>query len=174
MRLRNFVCCIFAAAAWSQVAVQGPQSVYEGQNVAEIDLVANPHRDVEPLRPLLVQAAKQPYSQAKVEASVKALEATGQFPKVQVNVVPDPAGLRLNFLLEPAYFLGIIDFPGATNQYTPTRLVQVIDLSEKDPYIKASVAIAEKILQKFLKHTGYLQPTVHAHSQLDDDKQPVN
>src|SRR5256885_16438201 len=98
MRLRNFVCCIFAAAAWSQVAVQGPQSVYEGQNFAEIDLVANPHRDVEPLRSLLIQPAKQPYSQAKVEASIKALQS--KFPKVQVNVIPDPAGLRLNFLLE--------------------------------------------------------------------------
>src|SRR5438034_10157590 len=151
MRLPNFVCCIFAAAAWSQVAVQGPQSVYEGQNVAEIDLVANPHRDVEPLRSLLVQEPAQPYSQAKVETSIKALQDTGQFPKVQVNVVPDPAGLRLNFLLEPAFFLGMIEFPGASTQFTYTRLLQVIDLPEEDPYIKARVAIAEKVLQQFLQ-----------------------
>src|SRR5436190_9886172 len=149
MRLRTFACFLFAAAALGQVAVQGPQSAYEGQNVAEIDLVANPHRDVEPLRPLLVQAAKQPYSQAKVEASVKALEATGQFPKVQVNVVPDPAGLRLNFLLEPAYFLGIIGFPGATTQFTYTRLLQVVDLPDEDPYVKARLGIAEKTLEDF-------------------------
>src|SRR5438045_7333869 len=83
MRLRNFACFLFAAAALGQVAVQGPQSVYEGQHVAEIDLVANPHRDVEPLRRLLVQVQGQPYSQSKVEASIKALEGTGQFPKVQ-------------------------------------------------------------------------------------------
>jgi len=73
MRLRNFACFLFAAAALGQVAVQGPESVYEGQHVAEIDLVANPHRDVEPLRRLLVQVAGQPYSQSKVEASIKAL-----------------------------------------------------------------------------------------------------
>ena len=106
MRLRNFACFLFAAAALGQVAVQGPQSVYEGQNVAEIDLVANPHRDVEPLRSLLDQKPAQPYSQAKVETSIKALQDTGQFPKVQVNVVPDPAGLRLNFLLEASTLLG--------------------------------------------------------------------
>src|SRR5437763_2917117 len=174
MRLRTFACLLFAAAAWGQVAVQGPQSVYEGQHVAEIDLVANPHRDVEPLRRLLVQVPGQPYSQSKVEASIKALEGTGQFPKVQVNVVPDPAGLRLNFLLEPAFFLGMIEFPGATSQFTYTRLLQVIDLPEEDPYIKARVAIAEKVLQEFLQHNGFFQANVHADSQIDDDKQLVN
>ena len=65
---------LFATAAAAQVAVQSPQSAYEGQNVAAIDLIANPHRDVEPLRPLVVQKAGQPYSQANVEASITALE----------------------------------------------------------------------------------------------------
>src|SRR5262249_14246445 len=111
MRLRNFVCCLFAAAAWAQAAMQGPQPVYEGQNVAETDLVGNPHRDVEPFRPLLAQKIGQPYSQENVETSINALDRSGQFSKVQVSVIPDPNGLRLNFLLEPAYFLGMVDFP---------------------------------------------------------------
>jgi outer membrane protein insertion porin family len=174
MRLRNFVCCIFAAAAWSQVAVQGPQPVYEGQNVAEIDLVANPHRDVEPLRSLLVQKPGQPYSQANVEASIKALEGTGQFPKVQVNVIPDPAGLRLNFLLEPAYFLGIIDFPGAADQFTYTRLLQVVNLPDEDPYIKSRIGLSERALQEFLQRNGFFRATVHSDSQIDDAHQLVN
>jgi outer membrane protein insertion porin family len=174
MRLRNFVCCIFAAAAWSQVAVQGPQSVYEGQNVAAIDLVANPHRDVEPLRSLLDQKPGQPYSQAKVEASIKALEGTGQFPKVQVNVIPDPAGLRLNFLLEPAYFLGIVDFPGATSQFTYTRLLQVVDLPDEDPFVKTRLGIAEQTLQEFFHRNGFFQATIHTDSQIDDAHQLVN
>jgi outer membrane protein assembly factor BamA len=172
MRLRNFVCCIFAAVAWSQIAVQGPQPVYEGQNVAEIDLVANPHRDVEPLRSLLVQDTKQPYSQEKVEASIKALQS--QFPKVQVNVIPDPAGLRLNFLLEPAYFVGMIDFPGATNQFTYTRLLQVVDLPDEDPFVKARMGIAEKTLEEFFHRNGFFQATIHTDSQIDDAHQLVN
>ena len=93
--------------------MQGPQSVYDGQNVAEIDLVANPHRDVEPLRSFVDQKPGQPYSQAKVEASIKALEATGQFPKVQVNVVPDPAGLRLKILSTVRTYLHLQNDIGA-------------------------------------------------------------
>ena len=154
--------------------MQGPQSVYEGQNVAAIDLVANPHRDVEPLRSLLDQKPGQPYSQAKVEASIKALEGTGQFPKVQVNVIPDPAGLRLNFLLEPAYFLGIVDFPGATSQFTYTRLLQVVDLPDEDPFVKTRLGIAEQTLQEFFHRNGFFQATIHTDSQIDDAHQLVN
>ena len=123
---------------------------------------------------MLDQKPAQPYSQAKVEASIKALEGTGQFPKVQVNVVPDSAGLRLNFLLEPAYFLGIVDFPGATTQFTYTRLLQVVDLPDEDPYVKARLRIAETTLQEFFHRNGFFQATIHTDSQIDDAHQLVN
>jgi outer membrane protein insertion porin family len=165
---------LFAAAAGAQVAVQSPQSAYEGQNVAAIDLIANPHRDVEPLRPLVAQKAGQPYSQTDVEASITALEGTGQFPKVQVNVVPDLSGLRLNFLLEPAYFLGMVNFPGALKVFSYTRLLQVVNLPDEDPYDRARVAVAEEALQEFLQSNGYFQSSIQTDSQIDDAHQLVN
>ena len=82
MRLSGFFFVLLAATAYAQLAVQGPRSVYEGQNVGAIDLIGNPHRDMEPLRPLVVQKAGEPYSQAKVQASITALQGTGQFLKV--------------------------------------------------------------------------------------------
>jgi outer membrane protein insertion porin family len=175
MRLSGvFSFLLFVTAAWAQLAVQGPQSVYEGQNVGAIDLIGNPHRDMEPLRPLVVQKADEPYSQAKVQASIAALEHTGQFPKVEVNVVPDPSGLRLNFLLEPAYYLGIIDFPVAGKLFSYTRLLQVVNLLDEDPYDKARVVLAQEALQKFLQRNGYFQATIQTDSQIDDDHQLVN
>jgi outer membrane protein insertion porin family len=173
MRLSG-VFFLFATLAWAQLTVQGPQSVYEGQTVGAIDLIANPHRDVEPLRSLVVQKAGEPYSQAKVEASIAALEHTGQFPKVQVNVVPDPSGVRLNFLLEPAYYLGIIDFPEAEKVFSYTRLLQVVDLPDEDPYDKARVGLAQQNLQKFLQHNGYFQASIQTDTQIDDAHQLVN
>jgi outer membrane protein insertion porin family len=165
---------LFATAAVAQVAVQSPQSAYEGQNVAAIDLIANPHRDVEPLRPLVVQKAEQPYSQANVEASIAALEGTRQFPKVQLNVVPDLSGLRLNFLLEPAYFLGMVNFPGAVKVFSYTRLLQVVNLPDEDPYDKSRIVVAEEALHEFLQHSGYFQSTIQTDSQIDDAHQLVN
>ena len=103
-----------------------------------------------------------------------ALERTGQFPKVEVDVVPDPAGLRLNFLLEPAYHLGMVNFPGAIKLFSYTRLLQVTDLHEEDPYDPSRVAVSEKALQDFLRRNGYFLATIHTDSEIDDAHQLVN
>src|ERR1700722_14167973 len=65
VRLREVLLLLIAVGAHAQLAVQGPQPVYEGQTVSAIDLIGNPHRDVEPLRPLIEQKAGEPYSQSK-------------------------------------------------------------------------------------------------------------
>src|SRR3984957_1076787 len=174
MRLSGVFFFLFVTAAWAQLAVQGPKSVYEGQTTGAIDLIGNPHRDLEPFRSLIVQKAGEPYSQAGVEASIAVLEHTGQFPKVQVNVVPDPSGLRLNFLLEPAYYLGIINFPGAAKVFSYTRLLQVVNLPDEDPYDQARVVLAQQALERFLQHNGYFQAMIQTDSKIDDDHQLVN
>jgi outer membrane protein assembly factor BamA len=158
----------------AQLATQGPQAVYEGQSVVAVDLIANPHRDVSPLRSAVTQNAGEPYSQSKIEASIVALEKRGDFPKVTVNVVPDVSGLRLNFLLEPAYYIGVVDFPGAPGNQSYTRLLQVVDLPDEDPYDQARIPVAESALRAFLAENGYFQATVRARSAIDDVNQLVN
>lgn len=162
-----------SVAALAQVAIQGPQATYDGQNVSEIDFVANPHRDVEPLRSLVVQRTNQPYSQEQIEASISALQNTHLFPKVQVSVVPEITGLRLNFILEPAYYVGIIRFPGA-EALAYTRLLQAVDFSDQDPFVKDSLSHSEQSLQTFLHSSGYFQASVQASPEIDDAHQIVN
>ena len=174
MHLRRVLLLLFAVGAWAQIAVQAPQPVYDGQTVGAIDLIGNPHRDVEAFRPLVEQKAGEPYSQSKVEASIAALERTGQFPKVEVNIVPDPAGLRLNFLLEPAYYLGMVNFPGATKTFSYTRLLQIADLPDEDPYDPTRFAASEKALQNFLRRNGYFKAAIHTDREIDDAHQLVN
>ena len=168
---------LFAPAwslVWPQATFQTPQEVYEGQMVSAIDLIANPHRDVEPLRPLVVQKTGQPFSGASVQTSIAALRERGGFPKVELNVVPDPAGLRLDFVLEPSYYVGAIDFSGASKYFSYTRLLQVADLSEADPYDKARVPVAQTALLRFLQKNGYFQAAVSTRIQIDDAHELVN
>ncbi|HEY4781826.1 MAG TPA: POTRA domain-containing protein, partial [Chthoniobacterales bacterium] len=174
MRSSGLFLLLFVATAWAQLTPLGPQAVYEGQTVVAVDLIANPHRDVEPLRPLVSQKEGQPYSQANIEASVRALEQKGGFPKVNVNVLPEPSGLRLNFLLEPAYYLGIVAFPGAVKVFSYTRLLQVVNLPDEDPYDRARLPIAETALQNFLQKNGYFQAKIQTKSEIDDAHQLVN
>ena len=156
------------------MAPVGPQALYEGQTVSAVDLIANPHRDLEPLGPLVAQKAGQPYSEANVQASIASLERNGGFEKVVVDVVPDPEGLRLSFVLEPAYYLGMIDFPGASKHFAYSRLLQVVNLPEEDPYDRARIPLAEEALRQFLHKNGYFQAQVQSEIRIDDAHQLVD
>jgi outer membrane protein assembly factor BamA len=164
-------CTTFTGA---QLADKGPSPVYEGQNVVSVDLISNPHRNLEPLRGVPLQKAGAPYSQAKVDASIRALQEAGGFPKVTVNVIPELSGVRVSFLLEPAYYLGVINFPGADKAFSYTRLLQVADLADQDPYDPDRVALAQQALQRFLQNNGYFQESIQSGIQIDDAHQLVN
>lgn len=174
MRLSALLVFYFATLAWGQVQVQGPSPVYDGQNVSAVDLIGNPHRDLEPFRSVPLQKAGEPYSQEKVEASIEALQKAGGFSKVTVNVVPDLSGVRVSFLLEPAYYVGIVDFPGAAHIFSYTRLLQVADIPDEDPYDPARVSVGQEALHEFFRRNGYFQATIRSDIQIDDARQLVN
>ncbi|HEY6766186.1 MAG TPA: POTRA domain-containing protein, partial [Candidatus Sulfotelmatobacter sp.] len=172
----SIVLLVMAAgnAVWAQATFQAPLEVYEGQKVTAVDLIANPHRDIEPLRPFVIQKVGEPFSRADVQATIDALKNQGNFPKVELNVVPDPSGLRLDFVLEPSYYLGVVNFPGTQKYFSYTRLLQVVDLPDQDPYDKERIPVAEKALSRFLRRNGYFQAEVHAESQIDDSHELVS
>jgi len=158
----------------AQLAPQAPQAAYVGQNVSAISLIANPHRNLDPLRELVTQKAGDPYSEVKIQASAKALQQAGGFPKVEVNVEPEITGLRINFLLEPAFYLGVVEFPGAGKNFSYTRLLQVVNLPDEEPYDPARVPIAENVLLDFFHKNGYFQAKVDAQPTIDDAHELVS
>ncbi len=161
-------------AAFAQLAPQAPQAAYEGQNVSAVSLIANPHRDLAPFYPLVTQKAGEPYSQEKIQTSAERLKAAGKFPKVDVTVEPEVTGLRVSFLLEPAYYIGIVKFPGAEKHFSYIRLLQVANLPDEEPYDPARIPLAETALKEFLRKEGYFQATVRSETQIDDPHQLVN
>ena len=165
---------LWSAVLFAQLAPPGPQSAYNGQNVSAISLIANPHRDLTPLYPLVAQKVGTPYNEATIEASAQALKKAGGVPKVDINVEPEVAGLRVNFLLEPAYYLGIVEFAGATKRFSYTRLLQVVNLPDEDPYDPGRVPIAETALTDFSHRNGYFQAKVHAEPNIDDAHELVS
>src|SRR5580692_8073319 len=175
MRLSVLGLFLFGAStAFAQIGPQAPQAAYEGQNVSAVSLIANPHRNLQPLISVVTQKADTPYSQEKISASAQALKQAGSFPKVEVRVVPELTGLHVNFLLEPAYYLGIVEFPGIAKYFSYTRLLQVANVSDEDPYDPARIPLAETALLTFLRKNGYFQATVHAEVAIDDAHQLVS
>src|ERR1700674_4886888 len=116
------------------------------------------------MRSLVQQTRGEPYSSSKVESTISALEETGRFSKVEVEVKPDPGGLHVTFTLEPALYFGTFDFPGATKSFSYTRLLQVIDIPNQAPYKQDLVAKAGGALLQFLVLEGYFQAQVQNES----------
>src|SRR6266852_8792975 len=139
---------------------QSSKVSYDGQRVTAVDLVANPKISIDSLRSLVQQKPDEAYSTPKVEATMSALTETRRFSKVEVDVKPDPGGLRVTFTLEPALYFGICQFPGATKRFAYTRLMQVIDIPNQTPYQEGVVAKAGEALLQFLISAGYFQAQV--------------
>jgi len=159
------------SARQSDTGIQA-QASYEGETVAAVDLVADPHLDVSRLLALVRQKAGQPYSAEQVQASIAALDATHRFTGVQTYITPEPKGLRLTFVLEPAYSIGIIEFPPADRYFTYIRLLQIVsfasDYSYEHPFDKTRLPAAEEALETFLRQNGFFQAHVRAEVHFDD------
>src|SRR5215469_142793 len=161
------------AAAQAQNTSADP-SIYEGQTLSAVDLIANPRRNVDELHSLLAQKSGEPFSEANVEASINALEERGGFHNVTAETVSDSSGLRLNFILERPYYIGLVEFPGLEKRFPYPQLLRVVDIPEQDPYSKTRLPVAETALMTFLHEQGYLNAQVNAGSEIDDENQVVN
>src|ERR1700730_2118067 len=161
---------IFVALAGSShlECQQSSKVSYDGQRVAAVDLIADPKISLDSLRPLVQQKPDEVYSTPKVEATISALKETGRFSKVEVDVKPDPGGLRVTFTLEPALYFGIFDFPGATKSFSYARLLQVVDIPNRTSYQQGFVSRAEDNLHQFFVSAGYFQAQVQPQPQFDE------
>lgn len=162
----------------AQQSEPGAEAAYQGENVASVSLVANPHLDLTPLWALIQQKAGQPYSHEQIQASIEAIEGTHQFTAVRSYITPEPSGLRLTFVLDPAYWIGIIKFPRADRRFTYIRLLQVVsfasDYSYEYPYDKSRLPAAEAALETFFRQNGYFRAHVHAETEYNDPDRLVN
>src|SRR5262249_40598299 len=62
---------------------------YEGQTVTSVELAGQPNLNTTTLVPLLQQRSGEPFSQAKVNASIGALLKTKEFQAVELEVRPE-------------------------------------------------------------------------------------
>jgi len=169
-----FLAALSFSAATSQTKVSGEQPSFEGQHVASIELIANPHVDTDIYRELIVQKAREPFSGQKIRESVESLKKTGAFSRIDVQVKPDPAGLQVSFVLEPSYYVGLLKFPGALRAFNYTRLLQVANIPDQTPFTRTEIPATETALINFFHDNGYFQATVRPDLQLDDKNQLAN
>ena len=108
---------------------------FEGQQVSSVEIAARPDVNLDEMRRLIKQQAAKPFSAEAMHESVAALQQTHLFTQVQVSLEPEQDGLRVLFILQPADYIGMIDFQGTGTRFPYTELLQAANIPEQSPYV---------------------------------------
>jgi outer membrane protein insertion porin family len=164
----------FAIRGIAQDAQPDTYAGFEGQRVSIVDISATPTMNVEAYRSAIVQKAGQPFSIQAIRDSAAALQKTQMFSKVQVSIEPEQAGLKILFILQPALYVGILNFPGATKTFTYTQLLQSVNIPEQTAFVDELPAQGAGALLQFFHTNGYFEAQVTPEVQRDDAHRIVN
>lgn len=164
---RKFLLAIMLCASVSRAQQSQPEISYEGQPVVSIHLVAAPSVKLRALRRLVKLQTHQPYSEAKARASASALQAVGHFERVDLQITPEANGLRVTFLLQPVYFLGIISFSNPVGRFDYARLREVVNYPDETPYEPERGLEGADRLKGFFVNEGYFQAQIREHAEFD-------
>lgn len=145
----------------------------QGQPVTAVDIAGRPDLNISQFSALLTQQVGQPFDKQKVNSSAEALKKAGKFQNVQVQVEPEANGLRVLFVVEPAVYYGVFEFPGA-ERFTYSRLVQVANYTGQSPYNASEVERDRRSLARFFQQSGYFQAQVTAVLQVESQHGIVN
>ena len=174
-----FLCCAQSTAPSPGQTQQGASQTaqllasYEGQDVSSIEIAGHPELSVSQFASSLAQQSGKPFSQKDVNATAAALKSNGQFKEVRIQVEPEANGLRVLFILEPAVYIGIFQFPGAS-RFTYSRLVQIANYPSDTPFNQADIEQARQNLILFLRQQGYFQAQVQQELSTDSEHAIAN
>src|SRR5262245_44175177 len=127
---------------------------YEGQKVSSVELAGQPDLNMDEVIPLVTQRAGEEFSEAKIEESLAALQTKGKFESVQLDLRPEQDGVRIIFILQPAIYFGMYQFPGA-ERFPYSRLILAANYVPQEPFSSIDIQKARESLLVFLQRNGY-------------------
>jgi outer membrane protein insertion porin family len=170
---------LYAGSCWAQ-EIPTPSNLlpsYEGQQVSTIELAGRPDlskEDAKLLQSLIKQKQGQPFSLDDINASIAALKNSELVKDVRLDVTPEANGIRVSFVLQPAYYIGMYQFPGALHVYSYSRLLQISNYPMQGPYSPVAVANAQSALAQHFRRGGFFQSQVTTSLDLDREHHVVN
>ena len=105
----------------------------------------------------------QPLDRAKLGESIRALFRTGRFESIQADAEPSSEGIRLTFLVEPAWFVGNVRVGGVPRPPTEGQLLNASGLQLGELFTERKLAAATRSIRALLIDQGFQEPQI-AHS----------
>ncbi len=141
-------------------------SSYEGQPVSAVQIAGRSADEAARDAHLLVQQAGQPFSREKIAQSEAALKSAGNVERVETQVQPDANGVRVVFVLEPAIYFGIFEFPGA-NRFPYSQLIQAANYPVQEAFNPSEIDTDRQNLLSFFRREGDFTATVDPKFTID-------
>ncbi len=139
---------------------------YEGQPVIAVQIAGRPAEEIAKDSHLLAMEPGQPFSKAKVAETETALKAAGNVDYVETQVEPDANGVRVVFVLEPAIYFGIFEFPGA-KQFPYSQLIQAANYPIQEAFNPSEIETDRENLLSFFQREGDFTATVNPQFTID-------
>jgi outer membrane protein assembly factor BamA len=139
---------------------------YEGQTISSVELAGRPDLNTEEFNKLLALHSGDAFSAQQIDQTVAALKRTGEFEDIEVNLRPELGGVRVMFILHPAVYFGVYQFPGA-ERFPYTRLLQASNYVSQEPYSPVDIQKASETLVKFFQRNGFFEAQVQPDVKTD-------
>src|SRR5215471_7791244 len=133
---------------------------YEEQLISLVELAGRPDLDTERLQQLIPIHTGERLSRERILEAVNALRSTHQFKDVEVQLRPELNGVRVTFVLQPALYIGLYQFPGA-ERFSYGLLIQVSRFSAQELYSPSDIKNAQQALLQHFRQNGYFQSRVN-------------
>ncbi len=137
-------------------------ALYSGQTVSSVEVAGQPGVTFESVRNLITVKQGSPLTQTEVDTSIKALKERGGFQGAHVDIEPEADGVRVEFILQPAVYVSMYEFPGAVKEFPYSRLLQVANYQSQAPYSSTDVQQAVDALVQFFREQGYFLAEVRS------------
>ena len=166
--------CFSAIRLKAQQTQPDTNAGFEGQPVTSVVIAAASSVDLNAMRQLIKQQSGQPFSNDALRESVQALQQTQKFSQVQVSIDPEQNGIRVLFILQPADYVGTIEFPGIGTRLPYTQLLQSVSIPQQTAYFPELLEAGKNNLLNYLHKNGYFAAEVQPEIQRDEPHRVVN
>ena len=164
--MRSLLLMLFAAMF---AAVQAPGADVEELTVMEVDF-APPRQPLTRRHLDEVVTVKEGarFNRRQVRETLHNLFATGRYSKqIEVDVTKQDGGVKVTFLAEPSWFIGLVGIVGVPAPPTQSQLLNVTELELGEIYTEDKLQFAKQEIRRLLEDNGFFAPRV-THSAADN------
>ena len=142
--------------------VQAPGAEVEGLTVVEVDF-SPPRQPLtrEHLGEVVMVKEGAPLNGRQVRETLHNLFATGRYSKrIAAHFAKRNGGVKVTFLAEPSWFIGLVRIGGVTAPPTESQLLNVTELELGEIYTEEKVQFAKQEIRRLLEDNGFFAPQI--------------